>query len=71
MKSKSSARFTAARPQTKMLKAMPNAEGSLMNGISAPNSDITIDTRYSAITPRVAKMTLRRNRSVTLMIREL
>ena len=39
-----------------------------MNGTDPPNSEITNDTRYSAMMPRVAKMTVRRNLSVTLMI---
>ena len=40
-----------------------------MNGTEPPNRVITNDTRYSTMMPSVAKMTVRRNLSVTLMMR--
>ena len=70
MKSKSSARFAAARPQTNSEKPMLNS--MLLpsrNGSVVPNRLITNENRYSTITPIVAMMTVRRNLSVTLMIR--
>ena len=39
------------------------------NGSDPPNRLKTNEPRYSTITPRVAKMTTRRNLSVTLMMR--
>ena len=45
MKSKSSARLSAASTQTNTLKAMPSGVASLMNGTSPPNRLITNDTR--------------------------